>query len=259
MKEFNYKRAWEEHVRPEFTKLMPAVLTLVQSVAEAASSLEQVGASHHLQGEQVSSLVKQMDEIPLEELARASQVVYYFGHLAPDGQAQQGGTYWKFQILADKSILGRQGGSKALDEAKREMDAKLKEFHDHKEGTEYADDELAELIQELLPEVSETVEVERAERVNFNPHPFVIGPKHFPEDGGMYIDPYKAPCAMKGCNLSYEEHTSERALFVRPKVDPATGAFKDALKKILAVLEENSVKIDGFALLKPEPDGRKKD
>jgi len=257
MKEFNYNRAWEEFVRPEFTKLMPAVLTLVQSVAEAAPSLEQEGASRQLRSTPpglVETLVKQLDEIPVEELAWASRVVYYFGHLDPSGSAsQESGSYWKFEMLAVQSVLGREG-NEALRLAKLRMDEVLKEYHDHKEGTEYSNDELAGLIQRLLPEVSEMVEVVEAQNVNFKPHPFVIGTKHFPTDGGMFIDPHRAPCAMKGCNLSYEEHTCDRALLVRPKVDLKEEApvFQEALKKILAVLEENSIKIDGFALLGPE-------
>ena len=254
MKEFNYKRAWEQYVRPEFTKMAPALLSLVQDVTEVARSLEQVGASHQLKStppELVSLLVKKLDEIPLEELAWASQVVYYFGHLAPNGEGQQGGAYWKFQMLADQSVLGRKGGNEALYQAKLRMKTKLEGFHDHKEGSEYANEELAGLVQKLLPDMTE-VEVLGAENVNFKPHPFVIGPKHFPTDGGMYIDPHRAPCAMKGCNLSYEEHTSERALFVRPKVEDEE-KFRAALKKVLEVLEENSVKIDGFAMVTDSP------
>lgn len=251
MKVFNYERAWEQFVHPEFTKLSPSIHILVDSVLQAAPDLKQVGASHWVEGPPglVETLIEQFNQVPIEELAWASKVVYYSGHLAPSkraGSLQESGMYWKFEILADQSLLKR-GGNEALHQAKAKMGKRLKSFHDHKIGSEYDNDELPALVRELLPEVAETVEVVKADNINYKPHPFVIGPRHSPKAGRMYIDPHQAGCAH--CGLPYEDHTSERALFVRPKVDHTTEIFKNALKDILRVLEDNSIKIDGFALI----------
>lgn len=48
----------------------------------------------------------------------------------------------------------------------------------------------------------------------FDPHPFMIGPRHFPEGGGMFIRPEQAPCAMKRCGMAYGDHKAIPTLFV---------------------------------------------
>ena len=257
MKEFNYKRAWKQYVKPEFDRLSPAVITLLDRVRDVVDSLGQ-DRSLALVG-QTPELVAAFDAIPAEELAWASKVIYYYGHLASDGSAQTGGLYWKFEKLADASLINREKvdcsqslstpGLVALHEAKTKMDVALKGFDDHKEGTEYDNDELPKFLTELLPELAGVVELLKADNVNYKPHPFMIGPKHFPKDGGMFIQPRQAPCAMQGCNLSYDEHTSDRALFVRPLTENEPD-IKAALKKIVEACTKTGIKLDGFALVK---------
>jgi len=244
MKEFNYERAWREYVKPEFEKLSGMVHLLFVQTATVVDSLGQA-RDLSLVG-QTPELVAAFDAVPVEELAWASQVIYYYGHLAPDRTAQSGGLYWKFQKLADASIINRD--VTALHEAKTRMEQALKSFDDHKEGTEYDNDELPKFLTELLPELATVVEILKADYVNHKPHPFCIGLRHFPKDGGIYINPRQAPCAMRGCNLSYDEHTSERALFVRPLTEEP--AVSVALKKIVDTCKQNFIKLDGFGLVK---------
>lgn len=257
MKEFNYQRAWKEFVKPEFDKLSATVKGLLAQTAACVNSLAQ-DKSLALVG-QTPELVAAFDAVPVEELAWASKVVYYYGHLASNRECQDGGLYWKFEKLADASIINREKvdsskplstpGLVAMHDSKVKMDKALEGFHDHKEGTELDNDELPEFLTRLLPELAKVVEILSADNVNHNPHPFCIGPRHFPKDGGMFINPRQAPCAMKGCNLSYEEHTSERALFVKPLTENEPD-IKAALQKIIDTCNQNSIKLDGFALVK---------
>lgn len=91
----------------------------------------------------------------------------------------------------------------------------------------------------------------RTGRVNYKPHPFVIGPRHM-VDGR--IDPDAAPCCFKEqkygglrCSLSYAEHTSELALFVAPSKQGVTSnEIQEVLKPLAADLE--SSEFEGVAL-----------
>ncbi len=59
--------------------------------------------------------------------------------------------------------------------------------------------------------------------VNHKPHPYTIGPKHIAyasdHHGGLLgqetLD--KVPCYVLGCQLSYDEHTSDKVLFLQLK------------------------------------------
>jgi hypothetical protein len=54
------------------------------------------------------SLREVFDEIPVEILSKAARVIYYYGHLSPDGHARIGlGGTWKFARYADQSISER--------------------------------------------------------------------------------------------------------------------------------------------------------
>jgi len=246
MKEFNYKRAWEEFVHPEFLKLSEAVHKAYQATGKQVDNIKQVGANHKVEG-QTPDLVALFDAVPAEELAWASKVVYFHGHLS-SGVSQSGGLYWKFEILADESVL-RRGTSEDIRRAKERIDGALKAYHDHKEGTEYDNEELPGYLKSQLPDIAGAVEPVQADHVNHKPHPFVIGGRHFPKDGGMYINPRQAPCALEGCNLSYDEHTSERALFVR-LLTKDEGVIKAALTKIIEFCKAQAIKLDGFAVVR---------
>jgi len=256
MKEFNYQRAWKEFVKPEFDKLSATIQGLLAQTRACVDSLAQNG--NGLVG-QTPELVAAFDTVPVEELAWASKVIYYYGHLASNRECQEGGLCWKFEKLADASIINRQKvdcskplstpGLVAMHDSKSKMDEALEGFHDHKEGTEYDNDELPEFLTRLLPELAKVVEILKADYVNHKPHPFCIGPRHFPKDGGMFINPRQAPCAMRDCNLSYEKHTSDRALFVKPLTENEPD-IKTALQKIIDTCKTLTIDIEGINIAK---------
>ena len=89
--------------------------------------------------------------------------------------------------------------------------------------------------------------------VNHQPHPYMIGPNHVKHAadkcGGMLGEETmrEVPCAVPGCGLSYEDHTSETVLFVQLK----RNMTPDEAQSFLGKLENNlkSDKIDGIALV----------
>lgn len=258
-KEFNYKRAWTQYVKPEYDKLYPSISAALDITQKNIDTLSQRGADHALTGV-TPEITAAYDAIPTDVLATASQVVYYYGHLASDKSLQKGGLYWKFQILADASQAKREdayGPDSPCDKAKRTMDAALEQYHDHEEGTEYSNEELPGYILSQYPTLNnDVVSILKVDNVNHKPDVFCIGTKHMKLSTGMYLDPTVAPCDT--CGMDYAAHTSDRAMFVKVKnpVDPKTmteeqnkelaGALT-AIKDACAAL---NIKIDGFALVK---------
>ena len=245
-KEFNYARAWKEYVVPEFTNLHYDVNKAYLLTLERVNELHQDGASHALTG-QTQDLINLFDKIPVKHLAWASQVVYYYGHLSPSGNAQEGGLYWKFQILADTALI-RHNANEVMYQAQQKMKAALDNFDDHKEGSEYDDDEVPERISVLSPSIGAgAVKILKMDCVNFKPDMFCISGAHFPKDGGMYIKPEQAPCAH--CHQDYKAHTHDRVMFVMILTENQDDV-KAALQRIIDLCKEQSIRLDGFVLVK---------
>ena len=247
-KEFNYARAWREYVKPEFKKLYPAIKAAYDETFKVVDTLNQVGASHQLTG-QSASLISLYEAIDPEILAWASQVVYFYGHLSPEKTAQEGGLYWKFQILADTVFFARKDvSSEVARRAKIKMDKALNNFDDHKEGTEYDNDELPDYIASITPDIGAgDVSILRVDDVNHKPDMFCITGKHMRLSQGMYLDPNVAPCGV--CGQPYSAHTHERAMLLKVHTEKEE-RIKEAMKRILGFCEEHKIKIDGFALVK---------
>ena len=255
-KEFNYQRAWKEFVQPEYKKLCEFLqfTNLYHLVEKHVDGLNQDGARHALLGEKVPHIIAMFDCMPVEQLAWASQVVYFYGHLASNRAAQESGLYWKFQMLADTSLINREkvdcskplstSGLVAMHDSKVRMDKALKAFHDHKEGTEYDDEEATEI---LVKVAADGVSVLRVDHVNHKPDMFCIGPKHFKNDS-MYLDPTFAPCAH--CGEPYSAHTSDRVVFVKVHNPDDKDKIQGALVSLKDACEASTIKIDGFALVK---------
>jgi hypothetical protein len=249
-KEFNYERAWKEYVKPEYDKLYPSISAALSLTQQHVHQLQQIGANHQLSGitEEIS---KAYDAIPTEILAVASQVVYYYGHFASDQSLQDGGLYWKFQILAHASLAKRKdayGPDSPCDNARRTMDTALNQFDDHKEGTEYNDDEVPSYLLSHYPDLNnDVVTILKVQHVNHKPDVFCIGPQHMKLSQGMYLDPTVAPCAV--CKSPYSEHTSDRAMFVKV-LDEDKEKLGGALTKIKDACAALNIKIDGFTLVK---------
>ena len=79
--------------------------------------------------------------------------------------------------------------------------------------------EIEDLIRESFKGQS-IIELKSVQHVNHNPHSYTLGPQHIAyaseHSGGMLgIETLnKVKCAVPGCNLSYDEHTSEAVAFL---------------------------------------------
>jgi hypothetical protein len=209
---------------------------------ERVKELHQDGASHALTGI-TQDLINIFDKVPVKHLAWASQVVYYYGHLSPCKSAQDDGLYWKFQILAD-TVLIRHNATEKMYQAKQKMQAALDNFNDHKEDSEYDDDEVPDRIKALSPNIGAgAVEILKMDCVNFKPDMFCISEAHFPKDGSMYIKPEQAPCAH--CKQDYKAHTHDRVMFVKILTENQDDV-KTALQRIIDLCKEQSIRLDGF-------------
>ena len=259
-KEFNYKRAWDEYVKPEYENLPNEVHKALNSTRSEVDNINQVDASKTVTGHS-KELMAMFDAIPTEILAWASEVVYYYGHLAYGKQCQNGGLYWKFQDLASMSLINRKPyEGEVLHKTLVKMDKALEAFHDHEENTEYSNEEVPEYIRGISAHIEEgIVEMRAVKNVNHKPDVFCIGLRHFPKDGSMYIKPEQAPCC--NCGQDYSAHTSDRVMLLKPIVkdggDPDT-FLKDnqeVIKKIMQHINEictaAKIKLDGFAFVKP--------
>ena len=62
------------------------------------------------------------------------------------------------------------------------------------------------------------IEVLKVDAINFKPHPFCIGTRHMQNADGILDERAcrSAPCAFRNCNLGYDDHTHETAVFVGP-------------------------------------------
>jgi hypothetical protein len=257
-KEFNYKRAWDEYVKPEFEKLSSAIHAALNATRKEVDAIQQVGATMQVTGHS-KELMEMFDAIPVEDLAQAHEIVYYYGHLAYGGQCQDGGLYWKFQNLASMSLINRKPyNGELLHQAKAKMEKVLKVFHDHEEGTTYSNEEVPEYLLSISPELEGgLVNILKVDTVNHKPDIFCIGPKHFPKDGGMFIKPEQAPCC--NCGQDYSAHTYDTVMFLKPIVkdgeDPDTTLKNKKLPKILEHIVElckaAKIKLDGFAFVRP--------
>lgn len=291
--EFNYKRAWTEYVNPEFNKLRPEVKKAFDLVCKHSDKLKQRSDLTVRFPDDLPELREAFDAEFNEDgvaailkegtayyVNRVGDVIHAYGHLSPSSKDnpvyQFGGATWKFELLVNTWLTDRKIAPSH--EAKVDWEAKMKEFHDHKEGTDYDNDEAAKMF-ESIPQGSTIAGVRN---VNFRveksdgtvdgsvpPHPFVIGTQHFPKDGGMYIDMHQAPCAMKECGYPVEAHKSDVVMFLRVdyrtvlakdtkkyekipadkfKVDADLKALKDAVEAHNAK-NKDKVRVDGFAFV----------
>ena len=258
--EFNFKRAWDEYVKPEFEKLSPEIHKALIATALEVDTISQVDASGTVTGHS-KELQAMFEAIPNSILARAAEVVYYYGHLAYGKQCQVGGLYWKFKALASMTMINRKPpDGEVIHQAKAKMEKALKDFHDHKEGTEYDDEELPAYLLSIAPDLEDSlIKIYKVDHVNHKPDMFCVGTSHFPEDGGMFIKPEQAPCC--NCGQDYSAHTSDRAMFLKPVIkdgDDLDSFFKshqEAIQKVLKHITElctaAKIKLDGFAFIKP--------
>lgn len=115
-------------------------------------------------------------------------------------------------------------------------------------------------MNETLPR-SEFAYVDAVINVNFDPHPFTVGPEHvvYASDhcGGMLGEDVmrKIPCANGGhrlagiprCNLPYEAHKSDKVAFIKLTRNASKEEMQEWLKSIVPWME--SEKIDGVTFV----------
>jgi hypothetical protein len=259
-KEFNYKRAWDEYVKPEFEKLSSEIHKALEATRAEVDAISQIGATMQVTG-QSKELTAMFDALPGSQLAWAHEVVYYYGHLAYGKQCQNGGLYWKFQDLASMSLINRKPyDGELLHQTKIKMKTALDAFYDHEAGTDYSDDEVPEYLLSVSPDIEEgIIKMHKVDCVNHKPDMFCIGNEHMRLSKGMYIDPTVAPCSV--CKQPYSAHTSDRVMFLKPVVkagDDIDTFLKDkkeslqkVMKHILEICTAAKIKLDGFAFVKP--------
>ena len=83
-----------------------------------------------------------------------------------------------------------------------------------------------EEVEKILKEYFKDNEVFKfmsVQDVNHNPHPFMIGPRHIKhandKHSGMLTEEVckEVGCAHPGCNVAYDDHTSDRIGFLQLK------------------------------------------
>jgi len=87
---------------------------------------------------------------------------------------------------------------------------------------------------------------------NFRPHPFTIGKKHeiaSDENDGVMTEEIckRFPCKAKGCNLSYEDHDSDKQLVLQLKRDVMQTEVNEQLLKMRAKIKELGINTIAFA------------
>lgn len=102
--EFNYVRAWDNLANPLFDRLPADMLALYDRVCTEADVLRQ---KHDLDmpwpvATDLQTAFRQADPA---ELARASRIVYFYGHWSYKGHSYRGnGGTWKFSLYADQTL-----------------------------------------------------------------------------------------------------------------------------------------------------------
>ncbi len=92
--------------------------------------------------------------------------------------------------------------------------------------------------------------------VNHKPHAFMIGPRHVAHvadhNGGMLGEKTmeEVPCAHPGCQVSYDQHVSDKVLFLELKQNITEEQAPKDLGKLREMLDANG--IVGISLVETE-------
>lgn len=123
MTSFDYTKAWNEYIRPEFVRIYPHIQKAYDLTALHADKIRQVRGSHNLAGIPIEVL-DEFKKLNPETLAYHSLIVYYYGHFSPCKTAQKDGLYWKFKIIADEFV----SHSSLLINAHRSIENELEQY-----------------------------------------------------------------------------------------------------------------------------------
>lgn len=122
-----------------------------------------------------------------------------------------------------------------------------------------SNEEIESAIKELLKD-SEIVTVKSVQDVNHKPHPYVIGSRHVKHasehhSGMLGEETMKAvQCAHPHCNLPYDQHTSDKVLFLSLKQHTTRDELQIELLETSTVMIANNV--DGLAFVETEEEFR---
>lgn len=276
--EFDFRKAWFHLAKAGYDALEPATKALIARTVKACEDQRQ-NSKLGMDWPTDESIKHDMFELSRDELAKSIACVYFYGHWFDPGYLRdqrallqccrdeersneqlscaewllrRDGGYWKYDLLAKQAWIERFPGADWKAIANVEGACDNFKFKKHVKGTDMDDEELAAKYTPLLDSL---LIVKRVDRVNYRPHPFCIGPQHFPKDGGIYIDVHQAPCAYRDaarvrCNLSYEDHVSDHVMFLQLKRD----CLKSELLAVIKPVEDEMKKdkIDGFVFVESE-------
>lgn len=241
--DFDYVSAWSQWAKPRFDALPADIRAIYEDIRDHYSFLQQQGtgparwpkSEEEMQGR--DPLQIRLENVDAGFLARAVPVVHSLGHWMSNGN--DGGAYWRFEGLAKQVLIAKGPECCTWDEHKCDTKAFIVLSAEEK------------AIDDGLVDSGLT----RHDVINCNhdPHPFMIGNQHFPKNRGMFIQPHQAPCAMRGCNLSYDKHTSNRVLVLKGLQMEGNTPVTDqevAIRFLVSVLEAHN--IDGMTFLKEE-------
>ena len=119
-----------------------------------------------------------------------------------------------------------------------------------------SDKELKEKYEKIFKD-DEVFSFKDLMNVNQQPHTFMIGPKHVTHaadnHGGMLgkETTNKIPCAMKGCDLMYDDHTKgDKVLFLQLKRDATNDEANEIIQPLAEGLKADG--IDGLTFIETE-------
>lgn len=114
-------------------------------------------------------------------------------------------------------------------------------------------EEIKQIVSGLLPDILICYDVKD---VNHRPHPYMIGVSHISHaskhhSGMLGEATLKAvKCTHPNCNLSYEEHISDKVIFLQLKDNVSKDVMHKVLEKIVSTFPEKL--FDGFSFIESE-------
>jgi len=259
MREFNYKRAHKEWALPEWNKLDENFKRLFRMVQEhCAGQHQNKNLGMDWPFDEFKEAFDEAAKNTPAMLAHSGYVIYGLGHWDYKGAGEwprdSHGGYWKYEHFVKQALAARSYSYASF----KPYDTEKGWMMDHKEGTDYDNDELADMFR---PRLADHFEVLDVRNVNFrvrgaakhDGHPFCIGNAHMQNSVGMYLDPRSAPCAQ--CKLPYDDHESDRVMILRRtgKYLPQYELTEDEKAALEAIKEDLEVhKVDGFVFVPAE-------
>jgi hypothetical protein len=113
-------------------------------------------------------------------------------------------------------------------------------------------EEIETLIRESIKEQN-VIQLKNVMYVNHKPHPYTVGPKHITyaseHHSGMLGEETcrKVKCAVPGCDVSYEDHTSDTVAFITLLRDTDNYEMDVIIKKLVDDIPEGI--FDGIAFV----------